>query len=289
MLDSAPYQLRPDSVAAKNPYAKNTYGGTIGGPVKIRGIYDGTRKTNFILYLQRQSRQQPVRSVRHRADRGLARRRLLRRLAVHAHRSGDRPAVRQQPDSGSADQPVGAGAPELHPVTQSRRRLAELSPHRHRRVVQRHRSACASRTTSRRPRPAGVAPAAVAAVAAARAAAAAPADAVGAAPSRAPAVNMTAQLQYRHADNDILNIMPELGGQSIELQPRGAGLVQHPAQAHDARAQRQLLVDLGDDHQPFRRRQNVVGRGRASRASRPIRSTTACRRCRSPDFRVCAT
>ncbi len=31
------------------PYTKNSYGGTIGGPVKIPGVYDGTRKTNFIL------------------------------------------------------------------------------------------------------------------------------------------------------------------------------------------------------------------------------------------------
>ena len=49
MLDSAPYKLRPESVVSKNPYTKNTYGATIGGPVKIPGIYDGTRKTNFVL------------------------------------------------------------------------------------------------------------------------------------------------------------------------------------------------------------------------------------------------
>ena len=77
VLDSAPYQLRPDSVAAKNPYAKNTYGGTIGGPVKIRGIYDGTRKTNFVLTFNGNHGNSLFDQLRHRADRGVARRRLL--------------------------------------------------------------------------------------------------------------------------------------------------------------------------------------------------------------------
>jgi trimeric autotransporter adhesin len=48
-LDSAPYQLRPDSAVNKNPYTRNTFGGTFGGPVHIPGIYDGTRRTNFVL------------------------------------------------------------------------------------------------------------------------------------------------------------------------------------------------------------------------------------------------
>jgi hypothetical protein len=46
-LDASPYQLRPDSRAARAPYTRQTFGVTIGGPVKLRGIYDGTRRTNF--------------------------------------------------------------------------------------------------------------------------------------------------------------------------------------------------------------------------------------------------
>ncbi|MEO6237768.1 MAG: TonB-dependent receptor [Vicinamibacterales bacterium] len=48
-LDSAPYQLRPDAAAGKNPYTRNTFGGTFGGPLIIPGIYNGTRRTNFVL------------------------------------------------------------------------------------------------------------------------------------------------------------------------------------------------------------------------------------------------
>jgi hypothetical protein len=46
-LDSAPYQLRPDSAVAKRPYTRQTFGTTIGGPVRLPGMYDGTRRTNF--------------------------------------------------------------------------------------------------------------------------------------------------------------------------------------------------------------------------------------------------
>jgi hypothetical protein len=33
----------------ERPYSRQTFGGTLGGPVKIPGIYDGTRRTNFTL------------------------------------------------------------------------------------------------------------------------------------------------------------------------------------------------------------------------------------------------
>jgi hypothetical protein len=46
-LDAAPYQLRPDSSPGRAPYTRQNFGGTFGGPLKIPGIYDGTRKTNF--------------------------------------------------------------------------------------------------------------------------------------------------------------------------------------------------------------------------------------------------
>ena len=46
-LDSAPYQLRPDSPVQERPYNRQSFGGTLGGPLKIPGIYDGTRRTQF--------------------------------------------------------------------------------------------------------------------------------------------------------------------------------------------------------------------------------------------------
>ena len=49
VLDSAPYQLHPDSPVTQQPYTRNTFGGTLGGPVKIRHVYDGTRRTNFMV------------------------------------------------------------------------------------------------------------------------------------------------------------------------------------------------------------------------------------------------
>jgi hypothetical protein len=48
VLDSAPYQLHPDSPTPKQPYSKQNFGVTIGGPVKIPHVYDGSRRTFFI-------------------------------------------------------------------------------------------------------------------------------------------------------------------------------------------------------------------------------------------------
>jgi trimeric autotransporter adhesin len=46
-LDSAPYQLRPGSDAQQRPYSHQTFGLTVGGPVRIKGLYKGDRRTNF--------------------------------------------------------------------------------------------------------------------------------------------------------------------------------------------------------------------------------------------------
>lgn len=47
ILDANPYQLRPDSPAGRAPYTRQNFGATFGGPLKIPGVYDGTRRTNF--------------------------------------------------------------------------------------------------------------------------------------------------------------------------------------------------------------------------------------------------
>ena len=46
-LDATPYQLRPDSPGGRARYARQNFGVTFGGPVKIPGLYDGTRRTTF--------------------------------------------------------------------------------------------------------------------------------------------------------------------------------------------------------------------------------------------------
>jgi hypothetical protein len=46
-LDAAPYQLRADATPGRAPYTRQSFAGTVGGPLKIPGIYDGARRTNF--------------------------------------------------------------------------------------------------------------------------------------------------------------------------------------------------------------------------------------------------
>lgn len=46
-LDSVPYQLRPGSSAQQKPYSRQGFGFTIGGPVRIPGVYRGDRRTTF--------------------------------------------------------------------------------------------------------------------------------------------------------------------------------------------------------------------------------------------------
>ncbi len=49
VLDAKPFELPSAADTQIAPYTKNSYGASIGGPVKIPGVYDGTRKTNFVL------------------------------------------------------------------------------------------------------------------------------------------------------------------------------------------------------------------------------------------------
>ena len=47
-LDSAPYQLRSGNTTSDRSYNRQTFGVTVGGPVRLPG-YDGDRRTNFIV------------------------------------------------------------------------------------------------------------------------------------------------------------------------------------------------------------------------------------------------
>ena len=47
-LNSPPYQLRPDVPVTQPRFAQNKFGATLGGPLKIPGLYaDTNRRTNF--------------------------------------------------------------------------------------------------------------------------------------------------------------------------------------------------------------------------------------------------
>jgi len=49
-LDSPPYQLRPDVAVTQPEFVHNNFGATLGGPVRIPGVYANTnRRTNFQL------------------------------------------------------------------------------------------------------------------------------------------------------------------------------------------------------------------------------------------------
>jgi len=47
-LDAQPYELHPGSSAQQRPYSRQSFGVTLGGPVRIPGIYKGDRRTNFM-------------------------------------------------------------------------------------------------------------------------------------------------------------------------------------------------------------------------------------------------
>lgn len=46
-LASDPYELRPGSNAQQQSYSRQTFGLTFGGPVRLKGLYKGDRRTNF--------------------------------------------------------------------------------------------------------------------------------------------------------------------------------------------------------------------------------------------------
>ncbi len=48
-LDASPYQLRSDSQAEERPYTRQNFGGTVGGPLRIPGLYDGTNRGTFTI------------------------------------------------------------------------------------------------------------------------------------------------------------------------------------------------------------------------------------------------
>jgi hypothetical protein len=110
---------------AQPQFVRNNFGGTIGGPLKIPGLYaDPNRRTNFQLnYAGNRSNTVfdqyatvPTQAMRTGDFSTQAR----------ARRSANQPAVSEQPDSAHPDEHRGARLAAFHPATQPAGVFAEL-------------------------------------------------------------------------------------------------------------------------------------------------------------------
>ena len=211
-LDSAPYRLRPDSTAEKRPYNRQTFGVTFGGPLKIPNVYDGTRRTNF--------------TVTYNGNRG---RNLFDQYATvpsAAMRAGDfsasgTPVV--DPDTG---QPFPGNVIPLARIDPAAVALLRFIPapnlsgssrnFHHIDTTQSAADNLSVRVTHNfTPPPAGGRGAGAAGrggFGGQRGAGGGGRGGRGAA--QGTSVNLTAQLQYRRNQNDQLNVLPALGGES---------------------------------------------------------------------------
>ena len=208
-LDSAPYRLRDNSNDASLPYNRQGFGFTVGGPVRIPGVYNGQRRTTF--------------TATYNGNRGDQLFEQYGTVPTLAMRNGDFSAISRpivDPVTGapfagnqiprSSMNPGCGRPPAIHPGAQSGRN-AQLSPsddHRQsRRQRERARDAQfhAGCRTRRSGRPE-----------------AAPADGSAAPGGRGgrgnqqqrTSVTLNAQLQYRRNDNEQNSLFPALGGQS---------------------------------------------------------------------------
>jgi trimeric autotransporter adhesin len=210
VLDSSPYQLRADSIAGKKPYTKNTYGGTIGGPVKLKGIYDGTRKTNFVLTYN--------------GNRGSNLFDQLATVPTAALRSGDFSSVGVQLVDPVTKQPFANNQIPVSRMSPSALALLRFIPlpnldgtsknfHRTDTVASEGDTVNLRVTHNFTPAAAG----GRGGPGGGRGGAAGARGAGGRGgrgAAQGTAVNLTAQLQYRRANNDVLNVLPQLGGHS---------------------------------------------------------------------------
>jgi hypothetical protein len=212
-LDSAPYQLRPDSVAEKRPYTRQAFGGTLGGPLRIPGLYDGTRRTNFTLTYN--------------GNRG---RNLFDQYATvptEAMRTGDFSATATQLIDPATGQPFANNqipVSRMDPAAVALLRFIPLPnlPGGTRNFHNTSTTKSVGDNVSVRlthnftPPPAGRGGAAGGGGRGGGGAQRGPAGGRGGrgAAAQGTTVNMTVQLQYRRGNNDQLNVLPALGGRS---------------------------------------------------------------------------
>ena len=135
--------MRNDAFDSKNFFAvnkeklkRNQFGGTLGGPVMIPGMYDGRNKTFFFASYEGHRREQGVVDVsivpsaaqRQGDFSGLAP--IFDPLTTdHRRRRRDAYAVCEQPDSGESHFAAGAVLPAVHPVAECARQHVCVEPH----------------------------------------------------------------------------------------------------------------------------------------------------------------
>src|SRR5918995_681315 len=103
--------MRDDAFDSKNFFAvnkekleRNQFGGTLGGPVMIPGMYDGRNKTFFFASYEGHRRQQGIVDV------------------------SNAPAVCEQSDSGESHFAAGAVLPPVHPITKCAEQPVRVEP-----------------------------------------------------------------------------------------------------------------------------------------------------------------
>ena len=134
--------IRNDALDSKNFFAvnkekleRNQFGGTLGGPVMIPGLYDGRNKTFFFASYEGHRRQQgivdvsivPSAAQRQGDFSGLAPIFDPLTTATVARRR-DAHAVCEQPDSGESHLAAGAVLPEIHPAAECARQHVRIEP-----------------------------------------------------------------------------------------------------------------------------------------------------------------
>ncbi|MDA1307800.1 MAG: carboxypeptidase regulatory-like domain-containing protein [Acidobacteria bacterium] len=124
-LNSDPYQLRPGSTTSNPPYHRQNFGATVGGPVILPGVYNGTRRTNFTATYAGNRGANLFDQYASRAER-----RLLTPV-VADHPPGHRATVPRQSDSTNGDQHRVTGVAAVHSAAQPRRHQSELSHRDH--------------------------------------------------------------------------------------------------------------------------------------------------------------
>ena len=203
-LDSAPYQLRPDSVASSNPYTRNTFGATFGGPLIIPGIYDGTRRTNFVLTYG--------------GNRGSNLFDQYATVPTAAMRAGDYssgPARVVDPSTNQSFANNQIPAARIDPAAQALLRFIPLPnlPGTSRNFHSTGTTPSAGDNLNVRITH-NFTPAAAGGRGGGQRAPGGAGGRGGRGAAQGTSVNMTAQLQYRRSDNEQRNVLPTLGGQS---------------------------------------------------------------------------
>ena len=205
-LDTAPYQLRSDTPAVTNPYSRQNFGMTLGGPVIIPGVYNGTRRTTF--------------TVTYGGNRGANLFDQYATVPTVAQRAGDFSALSGALINPSTGQPFAGNQIPQGQISQASLALLRFIPAPNLDGTSRNfhyvttRDSSANNVTLRLTH--NFTQAAGRGAGGGRGGGAGGGRAGGAAGrgNQGLSVNMTAQVQYRGNSSEQANVLPELGGTS---------------------------------------------------------------------------